>query len=173
MAATIVGAPFAFATIVDDARSFWKSCFGIPDGAPRQNTVEESFCQYVVHSKAELIVDDAASDPRTRGNPSVDAMGVRAWAGFPLVAPDGEVLGSSWTPRSRSARATPATTSRCSCSAFRSGSQAVRASSPPPAGEVGPAARSSGTARAAAARSCPRSSEICDLRSRSLKSSSA
>jgi serine phosphatase RsbU (regulator of sigma subunit) len=108
MAALLVDAPFAFATLVDDARSFWKSCFGLPLDAPRQNTVEESFCKYVVRSERELLITDAATDPRTRDNPSVAAMGVRAWAGFPLLAPTGEVLGSfcvvDTAPRAWSAR---------------------------------------------------------------------
>lgn len=94
LAALLINAPLAFATIVDDARSFWKSSFGLPDTSPRQNTVEESFCQYVVRSRTELVVTDASVDARTRDNPSVASMGVRAWAGFPLVSPDGEVLGS-------------------------------------------------------------------------------
>lgn len=45
-------------------------------------------------SEEALIVDDAARDPRTRDNPSVEKMGVAAWAGFPLRAPGGAVLGS-------------------------------------------------------------------------------
>jgi phosphoserine phosphatase RsbU/P len=112
LASTLLGTPFAFITIVDDTRSFWKSCIGIDavDLASRQNTVEESFCRYVVEARAEVIVDDAAVDPRTRDNPSVEKMGVRAWAGFPLLAPGGEVLGSFcvvdveprvWTDRDR------------------------------------------------------------------------
>ncbi len=108
LAAVLIGAPFAFATIVDDRRSFWKSTFGVPAGAPRENTIEESFCQYVVRSGSELFVGDAANDALTCANPSIEAMGVCAWAGFPIVAPDGEVLGSfcvvdtvprDWTPR--------------------------------------------------------------------------
>jgi sigma-B regulation protein RsbU (phosphoserine phosphatase) len=94
LAALLVNAPLAFVTIVDDRRSFWKSTFGIPADGPRQNTIDESFCQYVVRSGRELVVGDAAVDKRTRQNPSVEGMGVLAWAGFPLVAPDGDVLGS-------------------------------------------------------------------------------
>ncbi|MDQ3409404.1 MAG: GAF domain-containing protein, partial [Actinomycetota bacterium] len=95
LAAAVLDAPLAFATIVDDRRSYWKSCIGVAgEDAPSGNTVEESFCQYVVGSNEALIVDDAASDPRTRDNPSVHSMGVAAWAGFPLRGPDGEVLGS-------------------------------------------------------------------------------
>src|SRR4051812_8198319 len=95
-AASVLDAPLAFVTVVDERRSFWKSCIGVdaPDPEDRQNPVEESFCQYLVGSRAELLVGDAAADPRTRDNPSVEKMGVRAWAGFPLWSPDGQVLGS-------------------------------------------------------------------------------
>jgi phosphoserine phosphatase RsbU/P len=97
LAATLLEAPLAFVTLVDDRRSFWKAAIGLPSGpepAPRENTVEESFCQYVVASDEALIVDDAARDPRTCDNPSVETMNVKAWAGFPIHAPTGEVLGS-------------------------------------------------------------------------------
>jgi sigma-B regulation protein RsbU (phosphoserine phosphatase) len=94
LAAVLVDAPLAFTTIVDDRRSFWKSAYGLPADAPRENTVEQSFCQYVVRSRREVVVTDASTDERTRRNPSVEAMGIRAWAGFPLVAPSGHVLGS-------------------------------------------------------------------------------
>ncbi len=112
LAATLLGTPLAFVTVVDETRSFWKSCIGVDLAGPedQENPVEESFCQYVVDARAEVIVDDATTDPRTRDNPSVATMGVRAWAGFPLLSPDGEVLGSfcvvdvverSWTERDR------------------------------------------------------------------------
>lgn len=110
LASVTLNAPLAFVTVVDEQRSFWKSCIGVDasGSADRQNSVEESFCQYVVGSGAELVVGDAASDPRTRENPSIEGMGVAAWAGFPLRAPGGEVLGSfcvvdtkvrTWTDR--------------------------------------------------------------------------
>ncbi|BCY10066.1 GAF domain-containing SpoIIE family protein phosphatase [Actinoplanes sp. L3-i22] len=109
LAATLLGTPFAFVTIVDDTRSYWKSCVGVAstDPADRQNSVEESFCQYVIGTGTELIVPDARADPRTAGNPSIELMGVAAWAGFPVRAPDGHVLGTfcavdtsvrEWTP---------------------------------------------------------------------------
>jgi len=96
LASTLLDAPLAFVTVVDDRRSFWKSCIGVDatDLAERQNQVEQSFCQYVIGTQEPLIVDDAARDPRTRGNPSIAAMGVAAWAGFPVHSPDGQVLGT-------------------------------------------------------------------------------
>ncbi|WP_091446209.1 PP2C family protein-serine/threonine phosphatase [Micromonospora yangpuensis] len=96
LAATLLGTPFAFVTVVDDRRSFWKSCIGVDTTDPqdRQNPVQESFCQYVIGTDAELIVADARVDPRTRDNPSIELMGVVAWAGCPVRSPDGHVLGT-------------------------------------------------------------------------------
>lgn len=31
-------------TLVDERRSFWKSCIGVDPGQDRQNAVEDSFC---------------------------------------------------------------------------------------------------------------------------------
>ncbi|MGI8677437.1 MAG: GAF domain-containing SpoIIE family protein phosphatase [Jatrophihabitans sp.] len=94
LAGRLVGAPFAFVTLVDEHRSFWKSRIGIPIDGPVQNPVDESFCQYVIASAEPLIAGDVTADPLTAGNPSIASMGVRAWAGFPLLAPDGQPLGS-------------------------------------------------------------------------------
>lgn len=108
MAAQLLDAPFAFVTAVDDERSFWKATHGIDD-ATRGNAVEDSFCQYVIERRDELIVDDAVVDPLTRSNPSIESMGVAAWAGCPVVL-DGHVLGTfcvvdqrprQWTDRDR------------------------------------------------------------------------
>jgi phosphoserine phosphatase RsbU/P len=109
LAATLLGTPYAFVTVVDDTRSFWKSSVvvGAAESTHRQNPVEESFCQYVIGTGRELIVADVAADSRARGNPSIDLMGVAAWAAFPIRSPDGLVLGTfcvvdtvprDWTP---------------------------------------------------------------------------
>jgi phosphoserine phosphatase RsbU/P len=96
LAAALLDAPFAFVTIVDADRSFWKSAIGVETIGivDRNQAIPDSFCQYVVATGERLIVEDAVHDPRTRDNPSVINLGVAAWAGFPLLAPTGEVLGS-------------------------------------------------------------------------------
>jgi GAF domain-containing protein len=108
LAARLVNAPFAFMTLVDSHRSFWKARVGTDPAGPRQNAVEESFCQYVVASGEPLIAGDVGASPLTASNPSIESMGVRAWAGFPLLSPQGQPLGSfcvvdtsvrSWTER--------------------------------------------------------------------------
>lgn len=96
VAARVLSVPFAFVTIVDDQRSFWKSCYGVDatDVADRQNRVEESFCQYVVRTDGPLVVGNAPANPMTHDNPSITTMGVRAWAGWPIRSPEGHVLGT-------------------------------------------------------------------------------
>lgn len=97
LAGTVTGCRRAFITLVDDRRSFWKSCVGveIEDVTQRQNPVEDSFCQYLVGlDGAPFVVDDAATDERTRDHPSVVPMKIGAWAGYPVLGPGGQVLGS-------------------------------------------------------------------------------
>lgn len=96
LARELLEAPFAFITVVDDHRSFWKSCMGVDltEDAPHQNSVEESFCQYVVSSGKPLMLADARLDPITRDNPAIATMGVVAWAGYPVFTADRQVLGS-------------------------------------------------------------------------------
>jgi putative methionine-R-sulfoxide reductase with GAF domain len=96
LASAVLHTPWAFVTLVDDRRSFWKSCFGTGavTVADRQNPVDESFCQYVVATGDTLLIDDARLDDRTRSNPSIVSMGVLAWAGSPLLSASGEVLGT-------------------------------------------------------------------------------
>lgn len=94
LASTLLGTPLAFVTIVDAERSWYKSFIGGPEGAERWGPVEASFCKYVIGTDAECIVDDAGADPLTWSNPAIDRMGVAAWAGYPVRAPGGEVLGT-------------------------------------------------------------------------------
>ena len=93
LAARLLSAPLSFLTVVDERRSYWASCTGVTDGT-RQGTVEESFCRYVIADGAPLVVEDASVHPRTRDNPSVAGMGVRAWAGYPVLDAAGHALGS-------------------------------------------------------------------------------
>ncbi|MGW9436917.1 PP2C family protein-serine/threonine phosphatase [Streptomyces sp. NPDC055607] len=97
LAARITGSGRAFVALVDAERSFWKACVGVDavDPADRQNPVEQSFCYFLVGLDGEpFIIDDAATDPRTEHHPSVGPMSIGAWAGYPLLDPDGRVLGS-------------------------------------------------------------------------------
>ncbi len=96
LACRVLDTPYAFVTVVDETRSFWKACIGVEasDPAERQNAVEESFCQYVVNTAEPLIVGDVTQNEMTKDNPSIESMGVRAWAGHPIRDEDGRVLGT-------------------------------------------------------------------------------
>lgn len=91
-AARLLDTPLAFMTAVDADRSFWKSAVGVTDGT-RANDVDDSFCQYVIEGQRELLVGDAATNQVTRRNPSITSMGVRAWAGCPVILDD-EIIGT-------------------------------------------------------------------------------
>jgi hypothetical protein len=95
LAAGITGCERAFITLVDEDRSFWKSCVGVDiQQTGRPNPARESFCYFLVGLGDRFVVDDAAEDPRTRDHPSVAPMKIGAWAGYPILGSDGEVLGS-------------------------------------------------------------------------------
>lgn len=96
LARDLTGAPMAFVTVVDARRSFWKSRIGVSPAAVEigELCLEDSFCQYVVASGEPLVLPDVREDERTWDNPSIRTLGVVAWAGYPVHAPDGEVLGT-------------------------------------------------------------------------------
>jgi len=97
LAAAVTGCGRALITLVDERRSFWKSCIGVnaADVARRQHPVRESLCYFLVGlGGAPFVIEDAAADPRTSSHPSVRPMKIGAWAGYPLLTPAGQVLGS-------------------------------------------------------------------------------
>ena len=111
LAATILDAPLAYMTVVDEVRSFLK---GAPDSAAltgSQGTFEvparEAACQVVVDAGEEVVVGDTAADPRVRDLVQIKEFGARSWIGVPILDPDGYVLGNmcamdgrvrEWTP---------------------------------------------------------------------------
>ena len=95
LAAQVTGARRAFVTVVDDRRSFWKSCIGGPELPleQRQNLVHESPCHLLIATNEALISSDARQDPRIRDVPAVEQLGIGAWAGVPVRDRDGHVIG--------------------------------------------------------------------------------
>ncbi len=98
LAAAVLGVPWVFLTLVDAHRSFWVSAAGVDadsdTGLYGENAVDDSFCQYVIAADGAVVIDDARLDQRSAKNPSIDSMGVVAWAGFPLRSTDGHVVGT-------------------------------------------------------------------------------
>ncbi len=92
LAATICEAPIALITLVDEKRQWFKSKVGV-DASETSRDI--SFCAHAILGKKLLIVPDAAQDKRFAKNPLVTGkLGIRFYAGTPLINPEGQALGS-------------------------------------------------------------------------------
>ncbi len=92
LAATLLDAPIAIATLVDTDRIWFKSRYGLDvqqiDRAP-------GLCASAILSDSFYEVNDAPSDPRTLANPPVASeFGLRFYAAVPLKVKDGYNLGT-------------------------------------------------------------------------------
>jgi sigma-B regulation protein RsbU (phosphoserine phosphatase) len=94
LAAELVGLPRGCITLVDGERTTAKASTGFPEGSQLYASIEQSFCRYVVSTGQPLIVNDARSDPRTTGDPAIEAFAAVTWAGYPIEDADGAVLGT-------------------------------------------------------------------------------
>ncbi|MFG2303960.1 PP2C family protein-serine/threonine phosphatase [Actinacidiphila glaucinigra] len=93
LALAITGARMAFFTVADGRRSFWKSAVGVDPEAVRENGIRDSPCHILIGTGKELLAPDVRTDPRVKDLPAVDALGIGAWAGYPVVSPGGHVIG--------------------------------------------------------------------------------
>jgi diguanylate cyclase (GGDEF)-like protein len=93
LAAQLAGTSMALVSLVDAGRAYHKAGVGgFAVEAPREHT----FCGHaILEAPAPMIVPDATQDPRFADNPYVaGAPGIRFYAGFPLVSPEGAALGT-------------------------------------------------------------------------------
>lgn len=96
LTSTVLNVPVAVVSLVDSDRQFFKSCLGPPQpwASQRQTPLSHSFCQHVVESRRPLVISDAREHPMLRHNPAIRDLGVIAYAGAPLITPNGHVLGT-------------------------------------------------------------------------------
>ena len=96
LATRLLGTPVGLLSLVDGQRQFFKAQMGLPKWAAdaRQTPLTHSFCQHVVTSDGPLAVSDARADPKLQDNLAIEDLGVIAYLGVPVHAPDGAVLGS-------------------------------------------------------------------------------
>lgn len=84
--------PIALVSLVDEHRQWFKSVRGLE---VRETPRRVAFCAHTVANDRELIVRDAALDPRFCENPLVTGFPfLRFYAGIPLRSSDGYALGS-------------------------------------------------------------------------------
>ncbi len=92
MAAAIFGVPIAMLSLVDADRQWFKARCGVNE---RQTARDISFCHHAIQRATPLVVGDATQDPRFTASPLVTGpMGVRFYAGVPLINGEGFALGT-------------------------------------------------------------------------------
>lgn len=96
LAATLLSAPAAMISLLDNDRQFFKSQVGLdqPWAAHRQIPLTHSFCPWVVAGREPVAVNDARDHPFLCGNPAIRDLGVVAYTGAPISTGQGETLGS-------------------------------------------------------------------------------
>jgi GAF domain-containing protein len=96
LAQRLLGVSVSLVSLVDERRQFFKSAVGLPEpwSSRRGTPLSHSFCQHVIRRDEPLVVDDATTDERVRGNGAIEDLGVVAYLGVPVRGPDGDVLGT-------------------------------------------------------------------------------
>jgi EAL domain-containing protein (putative c-di-GMP-specific phosphodiesterase class I) len=96
VASTALRASVALISLVDDRRQFFKSAVGLPEplASKRETPLSHSFCQHVVTTKEPVVIADAPKHPLVRDNLAVLELGVKAYAGVPLLTSDSHALGA-------------------------------------------------------------------------------
>ncbi|WP_052311597.1 MULTISPECIES: ATP-binding protein [unclassified Actinoplanes] len=106
MASRMLEAPMSLVTLVDQDRQWFASAVGLPEpwATERQTPLTYSFCRYVVATEAPLVVMDARADVGLCDSKAITELGMVAYAGYPLRAPGGAVLGAFCVADSRPRR---------------------------------------------------------------------
>ena len=91
-AATICDTPISLISLVDEARQWFKSRFGLDiEETPR----DISFCGHAIMSDEVFVVEDATKENDFCDNPFVtEGLEIRFYAGAPLITPEGLRVGT-------------------------------------------------------------------------------
>ena len=96
LAAMVLGTSLASVTVAEQQPASRRSCPSSPGKTGWQTTVEGPLIQAVIESGDRLVIDDARLDLRPSANGLAETAGVRAWAGFPVRDPRGNVVAALW-----------------------------------------------------------------------------
>ncbi len=94
LAMTLTGAPRGCISLVDAENTSALSSAGFPEDTVLAAPNQYSFCKFVVSSGRPLVVDDSRSDPRTSGDPAIEAFDAASWAGYAIEDDHGNMLGT-------------------------------------------------------------------------------
>jgi len=94
LARRLLNCPAAFLCLMEEDGQFLAGAAGLPESATatRRTALCNSFCQHAVAARADLVIADAREHPLLRDDPAFRDMGLVAYAGVPLLTPDGQVL---------------------------------------------------------------------------------
>ncbi|MEH6790070.1 sensor histidine kinase [Parasphingorhabdus sp.] len=94
LVADIFSAPVASISLVDADSEWFKSSVGFSTLRADRRV---SICARSIDSGEPMVVEDASADPRFLNNPLVSGdPAIRFYAGAPLIAPNGTILGGLW-----------------------------------------------------------------------------
>jgi len=84
--------PMCLVTLVDETRQWFKAHHGLTVGSTERRI---AFCAYTLVESRVMVVPDATVDERFAANPLVTGpLGIRFYAGAPLLTPERHVLGT-------------------------------------------------------------------------------
>ncbi len=92
VAKRMFGVPIALISLIDENRQWFKSCVGLD---VKETPRDISFCGHAIHGDEIFIIPNATEDERFADNPLVIGdPHIRFYAGCPLKAPDGRLMGT-------------------------------------------------------------------------------
>lgn len=92
LTARLFQAPISMVSLVDHARQWFKSRYGL---AINHTERDIAFCAFAIHSDHVMVVPDTLADSRFVNNPLVTGEPyIRFYAGAPLITPDGYRVGT-------------------------------------------------------------------------------
>jgi diguanylate cyclase (GGDEF)-like protein/PAS domain S-box-containing protein len=92
LAAHVCGVPIAAVSLIDEHRQWFKAVVGLD---ALENSRDVAFCAHTILGSDLLVVPDSQADSRFADNPLVTGeLGIRFYAGMPLVTEEGYALGS-------------------------------------------------------------------------------
>jgi hypothetical protein len=93
LAKRIFDVPTVAVNLIDEDRLYTKSAVGFDAGTSTPRDI--TFCPRTIDTRVSLVVSDARTDPAWKDNPLVTGdPGIRFYAGAPLSAPRGEIVGA-------------------------------------------------------------------------------